>query len=141
MPYYDPYVEPRKPIKRWTKMDEAILRAKQREYDSLANNMMYARRGKNKNVSNKTGKLRKDIDYYRSAKRRCKKSKQKHNRSPWEAEEISTEEAMRINSRYARRKKKDPVNQKQKEEVKALKKAGKELDKIEKKAKKKAWKK
>lgn len=72
---YDPYARPREPIKRWTRMDEANLRAKQKEYDQLVN---YVAPGERLHVP----QLERDIRYYRKAKKKTtKKSKNKKQKS------------------------------------------------------------
>jgi hypothetical protein len=63
---YDPYARPREPIKRWTRMDEANLRAKQKEYDQLVN---YVAPGEQLHVP----QLERDIRYYRKTKKATKK--------------------------------------------------------------------
>jgi len=65
---YDPYARPREPIKRWTRMDEANLRAKQKEYDQLVN---YVAPGEQLHVP----QLERDIRYYRKAKKKTNKKK------------------------------------------------------------------
>jgi len=74
---YNPYAAPRKPIKRWTRMDEAMLRSKQKEYDQLVNDIAP---GEQLHAP----QLQKDISYYRRKKNKYVKervTKMKHNRS------------------------------------------------------------